>query len=98
MKLNKYGFIIKAPGYSYGEQQSELNSSKFSSTIVTVGSIEEAIQAAHDFVEAGVQLIELCGGFGKEAAQEIVNSLDCEIPVGFVGYTDSENTKLAKIL
>jgi hypothetical protein len=43
-----------------------LYSKSFSSTIIAVSSLEEARKAADDLVKIGVDVIELCGGFGEE--------------------------------
>ena len=41
---------------------------------------------AREMVEAGVQLIELCGGFGPVWTGKIIEAIGGRVPVGSGGY------------
>ena len=44
-------------------------------------------------VQNGVQLIDLCGAFGEAGMQAVVDAIDCDVPVGYVVYSQSEMQK-----
>lgn len=80
----QYGYIIKAPGYKLGETATGLESDAFKSQVAGVGSIEEACDAARQFVESGVTLIELCSGFKADDAKAVFEAIDGAAKVGFI--------------
>ncbi|SDP66884.1 DUF6506 family protein [Desulforhopalus singaporensis] len=81
----QYGFIIKAPGYSLGQNSQSLESPQFKSNIVGVGSVDEACEAARQLVEKGVTLLELCSGFKADDARLISSAIDGAAKVGYIG-------------
>ena len=98
MKLNNYGFIVKAPGYHPEEQRAVIENGLFRTEVVGVNTIEQAIQVAEELIDNGIQLIELCGGVGEEDAKQVIDTLDVETPIGFVDFSATENSKLSKFL
>jgi len=56
--------------------------------LVSVGvrNIGEAAAAARRLIGEGVELIELCGGFGGEGLGVVVNAVAGKVPVGGVFY------------
>lgn len=56
--------------------------------LVSVGvrNITDAAATARRLAEDGVELIELCGGFGGEGLGVIVNAVEGKLPVGAVFY------------
>ena len=57
-------------------------------TLVSVGvrNVNAAATAARQLVDEGVELIELCGGFGGEGLGAVVNAVQSNVPVGAVFY------------
>jgi hypothetical protein len=55
-------------------------------TIVAVPDRAAVVPVAEELVAAGAQSIELCGGFGTEAAAGVVAALAGRVPVGSVTY------------
>jgi hypothetical protein len=90
MKITKYWFIIKAPGYNRTGDKTNLNSVNFSSIIIAVSSIEEACLAADDMIKDGVEIIELCGWFEKKWYEKIKSHIKNKIPVGYVIFEDTK--------
>ncbi|MCG8634938.1 MAG: DUF6506 family protein [Desulfobacterales bacterium] len=84
MSQFQYAYIIKAPGYGMGTQNAVLESEAFKSSIIGVGSVEEACEAAKALVEKEVALIELCCGFKEDDAKRIFDSIDGAAKVGFI--------------
>lgn len=97
MKITKYGFILKGPGYKQDVHTSQIENPLFSSRVVCVSSVEEGCEAAQKMVDEGVQLIELCGGFGEDASERIINSIKGKVPVGYVTFSENEMNKLIEI-
>ena len=56
--------------------------------LVSVGvrNVDEAAAVARQLVEEGVELIELCGGFGGEGLGVVVSAVQGKVPVGAVFY------------
>lgn len=53
---------------------------------VGIPSPEHVLEVAEQLVGDGVQLIELCGGFGPVWAGKVIEAIDGAVPVGAVGY------------
>jgi hypothetical protein len=98
MKLSKYGFIVRADGYSQDNHIATLESNSFSTKIIGVSSLEEAFIAADYLISTGVELIELCGGFNSHDYQLVIEHIHCAIPVGCVQFTVAEQEKLDSLL
>lgn len=97
-QLTKYGYIILGDGYLPQQHNANIKSPQFSSTIICVDTIKAAINVAKEMVADGVQVIELCGGFGQSGTFEIVNAIDCKVPVGSVSFSGYEHDKLTDFL
>ncbi len=57
-------------------------------TMVCVGipNVKEAAEIARNLVADGVELIELCGGFGGAGLASVVTAVEGRVPVGAVFY------------
>lgn len=97
-KLTRYGYIILGEGYESDKHQAAINSTQFSSTIICVETIGQAIIVAKQMVEDDIEVIELCGEFGQSGAFQIVNAIDCKVPVGYVSFPGYEHDKLTDFL
>jgi hypothetical protein len=53
---------------------------------IGVQNVTDAPAIARQLVEEGVELIELCGGFGGSGLGEVVSAVDGRVPVGSVFY------------
>jgi hypothetical protein len=98
MPLSRYAFIVKAPGYSPNDHSAEVSSQQFSTKVVGVSNLSSAIQVARRLVASGVQLIELCGGFGEDEAQHLRVQIEFKVPVGVVTYSKEQTDELDRIL
>ncbi|WP_191115979.1 DUF6506 family protein [Vibrio alginolyticus] len=96
--IERYGFIVKAENYDFQHDSTTLNTSGFATEVVGVSSDEDAILVARKMIKNGIQVIELCGGFGLESATYISECLDTDVPTGYVTFTDEESRKLEKVL
>jgi Family of unknown function (DUF6506) len=57
-------------------------------TMICVGvpTVEEGVRAASKLADEGVQLIELCGGFGASGLSAVIEVVAGRAPVGAVFY------------
>ncbi|MFG2896368.1 DUF6506 family protein [Streptomyces zaomyceticus] len=86
MALTHWGFIYTADGSAAGGDVSVVDTGMCRSVFVGVEKPEESIEAARRLVSEGVQLIELCGGFGPVWAGRVIEAIDGAVPVGMVGH------------
>ncbi|WKD51304.1 DUF6506 family protein [Microbulbifer spongiae] len=96
--IKHYGFIVKAKSYDYPHDKTVMDTTEFFTEVIGVSNDHDAVLAAKGMIERGVQVIELCGGFGLESAEEIISQLDTDIPVGYVTFNERENQKLVRIM
>jgi hypothetical protein len=96
--IKRYGFIVKGPGYDPAMHRCVLENPSFRTEIVCVSSVHEAAEVARAFAQAGVEVIELCGGFDESGTNEVIASLNSDVPVGHVVFSKEESSKLERLL
>ncbi|BBB29474.1 DUF6506 family protein [Neptunomonas japonica] len=94
MALQRYGFIVKSNDLEMFKHHARLNSENFSMMVSGVSDVAQAEMVAQEMITKDVQLIELCGAFSAEDAQQIRDAINDHIPVGYVQYTDDERARL----
>jgi len=95
MPLTRFAMIVKGPGYQPQIHSSVLASVAFSTTVTCVSSLEQALTVARGLLQDGVQLIELCGGFSPDEAEQVHASIGGGVPVGVVRYSEVEQAHLS---
>lgn len=83
MALTKLGFIVTGSDLA---QRMIMRSPTFEMIAVGVTSPSEGPDIARGLVDEGVQLIELCGGFGPLWTSKIIDAIGARVPVGSVSY------------
>jgi hypothetical protein len=53
---------------------------------VGVATVAQASVAAHELINEGIELIELCGGFGAAGTAAVIAAAAGRVPVGAVFY------------
>lgn len=67
--------------------------------VVGVSSHDAACAAAARAAAAGeVDFIELCGDFGPEGCEQVLEAIDHRVPVGYVTYFPDEMEKLLRVV
>tara|TARA_R110001583_G_scaffold606_4_gene5434 strand:+ start:374 stop:673 length:300 start_codon:yes stop_codon:yes gene_type:complete len=94
MALQRYGFIVKAADLEVIKHQAHIQSEQFQMMVAGVSSVDEAILAAQEMLTREVQLIELCGGFSADDADQIRDAINDRIPLGRVQYNNQERNRL----
>ncbi len=86
MALQRFGFIVKGAGYEPARHTVSLASPLITTTVVGVSTPEQALPVAKQMVADGIQLIELCGGFGPIWTARVLAAIDNAVPIGSVSY------------
>lgn len=78
----KWAFIYTLDDDGAPERRDEIGS------LVCIGvrSADQASSIARQLVAEGIELIELCGGFGGAGLGAVVSAVDGQVPVGAVFY------------
>lgn len=86
MALHKFGFIVSGGGLNPAVHRMEMRSAAFTMVAVGVADTQQAPEVARAMLAEGVQLIELCGGFGPLGTAQVLDAVGGAVPVGAVGY------------
>jgi hypothetical protein len=97
MALSRFGFIVTGAGYEPATHRVTMASPLITTTMVGVSHPEQALPVARQMVADGVQLIELCGGFGPVWTAKVIAAIDGAVPVGSVGYGPESIDQMQKL-
>ena len=86
MALTKFGFLVSGAGTDPSGVRMEMNAGAFQMIAIGIPKAEHGVPAAKHLAAEGVQLLELCGGFGPVWTGKIIEAIGPSIPVGSVGY------------
>jgi len=86
MPLARFGFIVTGAGLDPDRDRCVMASDRFQMTAVGVPTAAAGVEVARALVADGVQLIELCGGFGPLGTAAVLHAVGDAVPVGSVGY------------
>ena len=100
MSLRKWAFIFLSPGFTPDQHSVRLRSGECEVILIGMGmdEKEKVVEAAKDLVSKGVQLIELCGGFGPIWIAAVSYAIQNAVPVGSVAYGPEARGPLLEIL
>ena len=91
--MMKWAFI-----YTLDDPSAEPRVDRIGSLVcVGVPTVAEAPAVARQLVADGVELIELCGGFGGAGLGSIVSAVENRVPVGAVFYGVEASAGLNRI-
>jgi len=93
MNIKKWAFI-----YTLDDASAEPRIDEIGSLVcVGVSSVSDAPAAARRLMAEGVELIELCGGFGGAGLGAVVSAVKGSVPVGAVFFGVEASTGLARL-
>lgn len=88
MALHKWAYLYLSPGFTPDNSTSTVKVAdcEFTAIGMDFDAKDRSIDLARDLVADGVQMIELCGGFGPLWIARISEAIDHAVPVGSVAY------------
>ena len=90
-----FAFLIMSEGKAdSSKDRASICSGQF--TIVSVNDIEDARKVAAEMERKGVGCIELCGAFGAEGCQAVIEATGGRIPVGYVTHLPQQDELFKK--
>lgn len=100
MALHYWAYLFLSPGFNADEHVATLqtNHCRFKTIGIDFNKKEQVIDIAKQLVIEGVQLIELCGGFGPEWITKVSEAIHHVIPVGGVFYGPEARKPMLDIL
>lgn len=90
-----WAYIFEQPGADPVADRIELETEGQRTALVPVGDVGQAVEVARRLVGEGVQLLELCGGFGAIDVARVVASVEGRVPVGSVAFAFDSLTQAA---
>ena len=99
MSLKFWAYIFLSPGFDSREQTLlKSGQTKVKVIGIDIKKKQEVIQVAKELVADGVQMIELCGGFGPIWVAKILEEIQHAVPVGSVMYGPEARKAMLDIL
>ena len=99
MKFNHFAVIFVADGIDPKVHRHTIKTNQVTYTTVGIDRLrkEEVLDIAKELVANGVQIIELCGGFGPIWIAKVTEAIKGKIPVGGVFYGPECRQKLVDL-
>ena len=85
-EVTKGAFIFIVPGADSTKHRAKVATPSLELSVVGVKDLDDAVDVAQGLVAEGVQLIELCAGFGPVGTARIIEAVGGKIPIGSVSY------------
>lgn len=105
MKLNHYAYIYLGPGLDPTKDNAEIKAKNYKLSVVGIDfeQKKKVIDTAKQLAAEGVQMIELCGGFGAIWMARVSEALNPDpenpiIPVGGVMYGPEARKPILSLL
>lgn len=84
--VSSWAYIYGQPGADPAADRFVIERDGQRTTLVPVADESAAAGVAVELVDEGVELIELCGGFGLAEAARVVEAVGGRVPVGHVNF------------
>ena len=94
----KCAFIVILPEADSRMDMVTIEKAAVWQTMVGVKDFDDAVNTARSLVEDGVELIEVCGGFGPVSVARIIEAVGDKVPVGSVSFGVESIGKFSDLL
>ncbi len=91
-------YIFVCPEADSKKHRATVEIPTLSMTVVGVKDFDDAVNTAKSLVEGGVQLIELCGGYGAVGTAKIIEAVGDKAAVGAAYYGEESMAKLLALM
>jgi predicted polyphosphate/ATP-dependent NAD kinase len=95
--LDTFAFLFTGRGLDPAVDRTIIGRDGFQAVMVGMADAAQAPACARKLVDEGVQLIELCGGFGPVWTAKVIEAVGDRVPVGSVGYGPESITAMARL-
>ncbi len=92
----KYAFMIMGENYNPQENTAYFTTGNLMTMIVTVRNMDEAFEKVQELLDEGVGALELCGAFGEEGAQKLIEFTGNKLPIGYVVHKPEQDELFAQ--
>lgn len=82
----KAAFLFVAPGADYHIHKTSVITPEVELTVVGVSDYEMAMKATEELIAAGIEAIELCGGFGDRGTSLVKQTARGRAVIGVVRF------------
>lgn len=100
MSLRYWAYIFISPEFDAKQHIATMESAtcRFKTIGIDLNKREQVIAIAKQLVAEGVQMIELCGGFGSQWIAKVSDAIEGAVPVGGVFYGPEARKPMLDIL
>jgi len=100
MALRYWAYIFLSPGFDAKQHVAVLESEqcRYKTIGIEMNKKEQVVEVAKQLVAEGVQMIELCGGFGPTWIAKVSEAINGAIPIGGVFYGPEARKPILEIL
>lgn len=88
----KYAFILMGSNYNTKEHHACFEGKEQMTYIFTVNNLEQAREKVVSLEKEGFGAIELCGAFGKENAEKMIELTHNNIAIGYVTHNPKQDS------
>ena len=96
--MMKAAYIFICPEADSKKHRATVEIPTLRMTAVGVKDFDDAVNVAKSLVEDGVQLIEVCGGYGAIGTAKIIEAVGDKVPVGAAYYGMESMENLLKLV
>lgn len=82
--MKKFAYILMGKSYDMEKHRAEFSTGEITTYIYTVNTFEDAEKLVLKLEKDGFGVVELCGAFGKEKANRLIELTSNQLGVGHV--------------
>ena len=88
----KFAFLLMGAHYETEKHQACFETENQFTYVYTVRDFDAAREKVKTLAEEGFGAIELCGAFGKEKTEELIQLTDNKVAIGYVVHLPEQDT------
>lgn len=92
----KFAFLLMGSSYTTDMHRAQFETEKDITYIYTVKNFHEAEKLLLSLQKEGVGAVELCGAFGEENAQKLIDLTNNTIAIGYVVHKPKQDNLFEK--
>lgn len=89
--MKKFAYIVMGPSYQPKKHQATYITGGLTTSFFAVRDFEEAKERVKWCYNEGYKVLELCGAFGRQGAEELIALTDGEVGIGYVVHSPEQD-------